>query len=131
MNFNEILNAYLELKEILEKKKQAIVNKNLETINKADENTVVLCEKIAKFNLKNAPNDFSEAQKEQLRTLGKEIRDLQKNNEILIKHSLDVINDLLSGILNIARNENRSYDSKGLGKCDNDGLDISSITEEA
>lgn len=130
MKFDEVLNTYLELKEVLEGKKQAIINKNLEEINKADESTVVLCETLAKFDLKNNSNAFSEAQKEQLRNLGKEIRDLQENNEILIKHSLDVINDLLSGILNIARSENSSYDSKG---CTNntESLDISSITEEA
>lgn len=131
MNFNEVLNTYLELKQVLEDKKKFLIEKNLEGINKSDESAVVLCEKLAKFDLGNNSSCFSEEEKEQLRTLGKKIRDLQENNEILIKHSLDVINELLSGILNIARNENCSYDSKGLTKSDNESLDISSITEEA
>jgi hypothetical protein len=60
-----------------------------------------------------------------------EIKTLQENNEILIKHSLNVINNILSGILNIAQNEKTSYNAQGKGCQDSESLDISSITEEA
>ena len=78
-----------------------------------------------------ANNSFSEDEKENLRKLGEEIKTLQENNEILIKHSLGVINNILSGILNIAQNDKCSYNSRGLGCQDSESLDISSITEEA
>ena len=88
-----------------------------------------MAEKINRFNLVN--NNFSDDEKQNLKKLGEEIKVIQKNNEILIKHSLDVINNILSGILNIAQNEKTSYNARGVGCQDSESLDISSITEEA
>ena len=88
-----------------------------------------MVEKINKFDLQN--NSFSSDEKQSLKKLGEEIKVIQENNEILIKHSLDVINNILSGILNIAQNEKTSYNAKGAGCQDSESLNISSITEEA
>lgn len=129
MNYKEVYNTFLELKEILNQKKEAIIKKNLEALNSTDEAIIVLVEKINKFDILN--NDFSLEEKENLKKLGEEIKIIQKNNEILIKHSLDVINNLLSGILNIAQNDKNSYNAKGISCQNNESLDISSITEEA
>ena len=129
MEFNEVKNAFLELKEVLLNKKEAIIKKDLEALNATDEATMVLLEKINKFDILN--NDFSQEEKEELKQLGLEIKKIQENNEILIKHSLNVINNILSGILNIAQNEKTSYNSKGAGCQNSESLDISSITEEA
>ena len=129
MNYSEVYNAFLELKSILENKKQAIIKKNLEQLSSMDEATIVLVEKINKFDLQN--NDFSQEEKENLKKIGEEIKVIQQNNEILINHSLNVINGILSGILNIAQNEKSSYDAKGVSCQNSESLDISSITEEA
>ena len=129
MNYDEVYNAFLELEKVLENKKQAIIKKNLEQLSAMDEATIVLVEKINKFDLKN--NDFSQEEKENLRKIGEKIRIIQQNNEILINHSLNVINNILSGILNIAQNEKCSYNAKGVGCQNSESLDISSITEEA
>ena len=129
MNYSEVYSAFEELKEVLIKKKEAIIKKNLELLNATDEATIVAVEKINKFDLKN--NSFSDDEKQSLKKLGEEIKTLQENNEILIKHSLSVINNILSGILNIAQNEKSSYNSRGMGCQDSESLDISSITEEA
>ena len=129
MNYNEVYNAFLELKSVLENKKQAIIKKNLEQLSSMDEATIVLVEKINKFDLQN--NDFSQEEKENLKKIGEEIKVIQQNNEILINHSLNVINGILSGILNIAQNEKSSYDAKGVSCQNSESLDISSITEEA
>ena len=129
MEFNEVKNAFLELKEVLLNKKEAIIKKDLEALNATDEATMVLLEKINKFDILN--NDFSQEEKEELKQLGLEIKKIQENNEILIKHSLNVINNILSGILNIAQNEKTSYNAKGAGCQDSESLNISSITEEA
>ncbi len=131
MEYIDVYNAYKELEENLLQKKEAIIKKDLEELNKLDENLKVLVEKINRFDLKNSPNDFTDKQKEELRQLGEKIKVVQENNEILIKHSLGVINGLLSGILNIAQSEMNSYNSKGLSCSDDESLDISSITEEA
>ncbi len=131
MEYIDVYNAYKELEENLLQKKEAIIKKDLEELNKLDENLKVLVEKINRFDLKNSPNDFTDKQKEELRQLGEKIKVVQENNEILIKHSLGVINGLLSGILNIAQSEMSSYNSKGLSCSDDESLDISSITEEA
>ena len=75
---------------------------------------------------------FNSSNLNEIRRLPNGMNDLtQDNNEILIKHSLGVINNILSGILNIAQSEKCSYNSKGIGCNDSESLDISSITEEA
>lgn len=131
MDFKEIFETYQELKENLVQKKEAIIKKDLELLSGLDENSKVLCGKIAKFDLKNNSFEFSEDEKRELKKLGEEIKSIQENNEILINHSLGVINGLLSGILNIAQSENSSYNSRGLSCSAEESLDISSITEEA
>lgn len=129
MNYEEVKNSFLELKGILIKKKEAIIKKDLENLSSTDEAIMVIIEKISKYDILN--NNFDENQKQELKKIGDEIKIIQKNNEILIKHSLDVINNILSGILNIAQNDKASYNSKGKGCQSNESLDISSITEEA
>ncbi len=131
MDFNEVFSIYGKLKEALLVKKEALIKKNLENLNKADDETVVLCGKIAKFDIEKIKNNFTDEQKQELKKLACEIKKIQENNEILIKHSLSVINDILSGILNIAQSENNSYDSQGKSLINKESLDISSITEEA
>ena len=131
MNYSEVYETYNKLKEVLILKKQAIIKKNLDELNRTDEMTIELSEQIKKFDLKNTQNDFTKEQKEELKALGQEIKAIQENNEILIKHSLDVINNILSGILNIGQKENSYYNSKGESCANGESLDISSITEEA
>ena len=129
MEFNDVKNAFLGLKEVLLNNKEAIIKKDLEVLNSTDETSIVLLEKINKFDIQN--NNFSVEEKEELKKIGLEIKKIQENNEILIKHSLDVINNMLSGILHIAQNEKCSYNSKGESAKDSESLNISSITEEA
>ena len=131
MNYNEVYDTYSKLKDILILKKQAIIKKNLDELNRTDEMTIELSEKIKKFDLKNIQNEFTDEQKKNLKALGQEIKKIQEDNEILIKHSLSVINNILSGILNIVQQENSSYNSKGESCANSESLDISSITEEA
>ena len=66
----------------------------------------------------------------ELRELSEQIGKLQKNNEVLITHSLNVINKIFEGILNISSAKNADYNHLGKKNQDNT-LDISSITEEA
>ena len=94
MNYNEVYDTYSKLKDILILKKQAIIKKNLDELNRTDEMTIELSEKIKKFDLKNIQNEFTDEQKKNLKALGQEIKKIQEDNEILIKHSLSVINNL-------------------------------------
>ena len=133
MNFNDLKENLSKLKNLLSIKKEAIVKNNIETLTKTDEDIVVIFEEIKKVDLKEATKSLTESEKAQIRQLSQEIKKLENDNEILIKHSLDVINGLLSGILNIAQNENHShsYNSKGENCVDDEAYRISSITEEA
>ncbi len=128
MTFDEIYSTYKLLKENLIEKKQSIIQKDLEKMQVLDENMIQLCETIAKFDFDKY--NLKETEKNELRTIAKEIKELNKNNEILINHSLNVINEMLSGILNIAQSEKSSYNEKGI-KTNQKSLDISSITKEA
>ena len=129
--YQEVFDTFSSLKELLEIKKEAIIHKNLDSLAKADENIVIISEKIEKYNLEDLQKNLSDEQKQNLKQLGEKIKTLQENNEILIKYSINVINNLLSGILNITANETSSYNAKGKSCTDSENLDISSITEEA
>lgn len=133
MNFNDLKENLSKLKNLLSIKKEAIVKNDIEALTKTDEDIVVIFEEIKKVDLKEATKSLTDSEKAQIRQLSQEIKKLENDNEILIKHSLDVINGLLSGILNIAQNEthSHSYDSKGKNCVDEDTYRISSITEEA
>ena len=130
MDFDKIYATYEELKENLVQKHDVIIKKNMEELNRLDEMSYVIVDKIKKFNLDSEPNNFTDEQKQRLRSLGQEIKKLEENNEILINHSLGVINNLLSGILNIVQQDTNIYNAQGGCNVD-ESLDISSITEEA
>ncbi len=130
MNFDDIIKVFMDLKNILFEKKQAIIKKDMDLLARIDEETAVLCQQIAKFKLEEKQDLFSDDEKQQLKKLGEEIKTITQNNEILIKHSMGVINGILSGILNIAQKEKNSYNSRGQGTND-ESMDISSVIEEA
>lgn len=131
MNYQEIYQIYFKLKENLALKKEAVIKKNLDELLKIDEELIVLCEQLKTIDIKKSFADFSQEEKINLKELALEIKKLENNNEILIKHSLDVINNLMSGILNIAKKDITSYNSKGMNCANTDVLGNSSITEEA
>lgn len=131
MNYSEIYQIYFNLKENLALKKNAIVKRNLDELHRIDEELIVLCEQLKTKDIKEIFKTFTDDEKNQLKELALEIKKLENNNEILIKHSLDVINNLMSGILNIAKQDISSYNSKGMNCTTTDILGTSSITEEA
>lgn len=131
MDYQEVYNIYSELKEILILKKNAIIKKKLDELSKIDEECLVLLEKISKADVQNSAKEFNIQQKDELKKLAQEIKKIEESNEILINHSLNVINNTLSGILNIAQSDKCSYNAKGKTLGDSESINISSITEEA
>ncbi len=129
MKFEEVYSEYEKLRNNLSSRRTAIIKRNLEEIGRLDEELIVISEKIKTFDLKN--NNFTEKEKESLKTLVSEVKNLEENNEILINYSLNVINNTLSGILNIIQKDKTSYNSKGLNCQNEDENAISSIIEEA
>jgi len=131
MDFKTLIDTFNKLKELLQVKRETIIKKELEKLNETDEQIRELSEFLVKNNYSEIVKTFGAEEKKQIKEAAEEIKNLEKNNEILIKHSLDVINGLLSGILNIASIENCSYDAKGKNRVEQDPYRISSITEEA
>lgn len=129
--YQEIYSIYEELKVLLERKKEALKSRNLDELSKVDEECLEVNEKFKKYDLKNVLNSFNDEQKANLKTLANEIKILQEHNEMLINHSLGVINNTLAGIINIVQSDSTSYNAQGKTQGDKDGLNISSITEEA
>ena len=131
MEFIEIKENLEKLKSFLNQKKEAIIKKEIETLNKIDEEILVIVEYLNKNDYKKFIENFEAKEKEELKAISLEIKKLEEANQNLIKHSLDVINGLLFGILNITNNENSSYNSEGKNLTDESQYTISSITEEA
>lgn len=129
MNYEEIYNEYKKIKDNLLARKNAIIKRNLEEIYRLDEELITISEKIKSYDLKN--NNFTQEEKQSLKNLASEIKQLEENNEILINHSLGVIKNTLSGILNIIQKDKNSYNSKGLNCQNEDESPLSSIIEEA
>ena len=86
---------------------------------------------MGEFDFEKIRPTLTDEERDELKKLGNEIKMLQENNEILIKYSINVINNTLSGILNIAANDKSTYNAQGHGCTGSETLDISSITEEA
>lgn len=130
ITFEKILEIYLTIKNLLEKKQQALIKKDLEMLASCDENLICAYNEVKNIYKNKDKFTLSDEQKKQLNEITAQIGHLQKNNEVLITHSLNVINKIFEGILNITSAKNADYNH--LGKKNQDsGLDISSITEEA
>ena len=130
ITFEKILEIYLTIKNLLEKKQQALIKKDLEMLASCDENLICAYNEVKNIYENKDEFTLSDEQKKQLNEITAQIGHLQKNNEVLITHSLNVINKIFEGILNITSAKNADYNH--LGKKNQDsGLDISSITEEA
>lgn len=130
ITFEKILEIYLTIKNLLEKKQQALIKKDLEMLASCDENLICAYNEVKNIYENKDKFTLSDEQKKQLNEITAQIGHLQKNNEVLIAHSLNVINKIFEGILNITSAKNADYNH--LGKKNQDsGLDISSITEEA
>lgn len=130
ITFEKILEIYLTIKNLLEKKQQALIKKDLEMLASCDENLICAYNEVKNIYENKDKFTLSDEQKKQLNEITAQIGHLQKNNEVLITHSLNVINKIFEGILNITSAKNADYNH--LGKKNQDsGLDISSITEEA
>ena len=130
ITFEKILEIYLTIKNLLEKKQQALIKKDLEMLASCDENLICAYNEVKNIYENKDKFTLSDEQKKQLNEITAQIGHLQKNNEVLITHSLNNINNIFDVILNITSAKNADYNH--LGKKNQDsGLDISSITEEA
>ena len=130
ITFEKILEIYLTIKNLLEKKQQALIKKDLEMLASCDEKLICAYNEVKNIYENKDKFTLSDEQKKQLNEITAQIGHLQKNNEVLITHSLNVINKIFEGILNITSAKNADYNHLGKKNQDN-GLDISSITEEA
>lgn len=130
ITFEKIKESYISIKTLLEQKQRALVEKNLEELTSCDEKLICAYNEIKIIYERKDEFSLNEEQKEELRALSEQIGKLQKNNEVLIAHSLNVINKIFEGILNISSAKNADYNHLGKKNQDNT-LEISSITEEA
>ena len=130
ITFEKIKESYISIKTLLEQKQRALVEKNLEELTSCDEKLICAYNEIKIIYERKDEFSLNKEQKEELRALSEQIGKLQKNNEVLIAHSLNVINKIFEGILNISSEKNADYNHLGKKNQDNT-LEISSITEEA
>ncbi len=130
ITFEKIKESYINIKTLLEQKQRALVEKNLEELTSCDEKLICAYNEIKIIYERKDEFSLNKEQKGELRALSEQIGKLQKNNEVLIAHSLNVINKIFEGILNISSAKNADYNHLGKKNQDNT-LEISSITEEA
>ena len=130
ITFEKIKEIYINIKTLLEDKQKALIEKNLEVLASCDEKLICAYDEIKAIYEKKDEFELNQSQKKELNEITEKINKLQKDNEVLITHSLNVINKIFEGILNISSAKNADYNH--LGKKNQDSnLDISSITEEA
>lgn len=130
ITFEQIKKIYIDLKELLELKKKALINKDIETLTSSDEKLICMYSEIQAVYEQKDKISLTNAQKQELVELSEIIGKLEKNNEVLITYSLNVIDKIFEGILNITSSKNADYNYLGK-KNQGTSLDISSITEEA
>ena len=130
ITFEKIKESYITIKTLLEQKQQALVKKDLEGLSSCDEKLICAYNEIKVIYEQKEKLNLTREQKDELNEITAQIGHLQKNNEVLITHSLNVINKIFEGILNITSAKNADYNHLGK-KNQESNLDISSITEEA
>ncbi len=130
ITFEKIKESYITIKTLLEQKQQALIKKDLEGLANCDEKLICAYNEIKVIYEQKEKLNLTQEQKNELNEITAQIGHLQKNNEVLITHSLNVINKIFEGILNITSAKNADYNHLGK-KNQESNLDISSITEEA
>ena len=130
ITFEKIKEIYINIKTLLEDKQQAHIEKNLELLASCDEKLICAYDEIKAIYEKKDEFELNQSQKKEPNEIDERINKLQKDNEVLITHPLNVINKIFERILNISSAKNADYNH--LGKKNQDStLDMSSITEEA
>ncbi len=130
IKYEDIKNIYIELKELLETKQKALVKKDIDTLGNVDEKILAINERIKDVDNNKDKFTLNQGQKAELNKLVDEILKIENNNKALINHSLNVIDKIFTGILNIATKNNADYTASGK-RSQGNGLEISSIVEEA
>lgn len=131
IEFEELKTKYLDLKQVLEDKKQLLIHKgDVEELYKLDEKLICIYGQIKAIGQNKDQLALNQGQKDELNELAETINRLQNDNEVLIVHQMSVINKLFEGILNITSSSKDEYNRQGKKNQNND-FDISSITEEA
>ena len=130
ITFEKIKESYITIKTLLEQKQEALIKKDLEGLANCDEKLICAYNEIKVIYEHKENLNLTQEQKNELNEITATIGQLQKNNEVLITHSLNVINKIFEGILNITSAKNADYNHLGKKNQEN-CLDISSITEEA
>ncbi len=130
ITFEHIKESYMTIKTLLEQKQEALIKKDLESLTTCDEKLICAYNEIKIIYEQKEKLNLTKEQKKELNEITAKIGHLQKNNEVLITHSLNVINKIFEGILNITSAKNADYNHLGK-KNQESNLDISSITEEA
>ena len=130
ITFEKIKESYITIKTLLEQKQEALIKKDLEGLANCDEKLICAYNEIKAIYENKEKFSLTQEEKNELNEITATIGQLQKNNEVLITHSLNVINKIFEGILNITSAKNADYNHLGKKNQEN-CLDISSITEEA
>ncbi len=130
ITFEKIKESYITIKTLLEQKQEALIKKDLEGLANCDEKLICAYNEIKTIYENKEKFSLTQEEKNELNEITATIGQLQKNNEVLITHSLNVINKIFEGILNITSAKNADYNHLGK-KNQESSLDISSITEEA
>ncbi len=130
ITFEKIKESYITIKTLLEQKQEALIKKDLEGLANCDEKLICAYNEIKTIYENKEKFSLTQEEKNELNEITATIGQLQKNNEVLITHSLNVINKIFEGILNITSAKNADYNHLGKKNQEN-CLDISSITEEA
>lgn len=131
MTFEELKEVYLNLKELLEKKKQVLIHKNADELMRLDEQIICVYNDIKIIFQNKDELNLTQDQKDELNKIAQEIHRIEKDNEVLIIHSMNVINKLFEGILNITSSKSDDYNHLGKKNQSSSDFEISSIMEEA
>ena len=131
MTFEELREVYLNLKELLEKKKQVLIHKNADELMRLDEQIICVYNDIKIIFQNKDELNLTQDQKDELNKIAQEIHRIEKDNEVLIIHSMNVINKLFEGILNITSSKSDDYNHLGKKNQSSSDFEISSIMEEA
>ena len=95
ITFEKIKESYITIKTLLEQKQEALIKKDLEGLANCDEKLICAYNEIKEIYEQREKFSLTQEEKNELNEITAQIGQLQKNNEVLIVHSLNVINKII------------------------------------
>lgn len=126
----KLIGVYENLAELQKEKERILISREIDKLSSVDEKIVSLYNHALEISKKRELVNPDPEQVEKINTLYLKISGLEKSNQDLIEHSLNLINKIFTGIMKMVQVQTTEYNQMGKTS-NNDDYRLFSVSEEA